>query len=166
MKQLLQQYAAYNVWANEAVSDAINQLSYEQHHKQITSSFESLYKMVYHVFGAENIWWRRLHKEQNITAPPDNFSGSVRELTQSWKRQDEAWLNWITLVDETVLAENLYYKNLKGVEFNMPLYQVVHHVFNHSTYHRGQLITMLRQTGAETVPATDFILWAIQKKNK
>jgi uncharacterized damage-inducible protein DinB len=29
-------------------------------------------------------------------------------------------------------------------------------VFNHATYHRGQLVTMLRQIGAEKIPATDF----------
>jgi|SRR5579871_2707269 len=165
MKQLLQQYAEYNVWANEVISEAINQLAYEQHHKQIPSSFDSLYKTVYHVWGATNIWWRRLHKEKNITAPPDNFSGSIKELTAAWKRQDEAWLSWITLVEEDVLTENLQYKNLKGVEFEMPLYQVIHHIFNHATYHRGQIVTMLRQVGTENIPATDFIFWEVQKKN-
>jgi uncharacterized damage-inducible protein DinB len=37
------------------------------------------------------------------------------------------------------------------------------HVFNHGTYHRGQLVTMLRQLGIENIPATDFIVWSREK---
>jgi uncharacterized damage-inducible protein DinB len=163
MKALLIEYATYNLWANEAVSDSINALSHDQHHAQVKSSFDSLYKTVYHVWGAEKLWWQRLHKEKNITAPSDHFSGSMKELTLAWKRQDEAFLNWVTLVAESVLKENLYYKNLKGNEFDMPLYQILQHICNHSTYHRGQIITMMREVGAEDIPSTDFILWAILK---
>jgi uncharacterized damage-inducible protein DinB len=33
------------------------------------------------------------------------------------------------------------------------------HIFNHNTYHNGQLVTMLRALGVVTIPATDFIVW-------
>ena len=46
----------------------------------------------------------------------------------------------------------------------MYIYQMLVHVFNHSTYHRGQLINMLRQLGIEKVPTTDFALWVKNKK--
>ena len=166
MKALLLEYATYNLWANEAVSDSLNLLSHEQHHALVKSSFDSLYKTVFHVRGAEKLWWQRLHKEKNITAPPDDFSGSMKALTLAWKQQDEALLSWVSLVDENILSEKLYYKNLKGNEFEMPIYQILHHIFNHSTYHRGQIITMMRQVGAENIPSTDFILWAIRKTQK
>jgi len=38
----------------------------------------------------------------------------------------------------------------------MPVYQMLQHVFNHATYHRGQLVTMLRQLGQDKIPDTDF----------
>ncbi|MBL0200663.1 MAG: hypothetical protein IPP81_11100 [Chitinophagaceae bacterium] len=42
----------------------------------------------------------------------------------------------------------------------MPVYQMLHHVFNHASYHRGQLVTMLNQLGADKIPGTDFLLSA------
>jgi uncharacterized damage-inducible protein DinB len=43
------------------------------------------------------------------------------------------------------------------------VYHVLHHIFNHSTYHRGQLVTMLRQLGSKDIPATDFIAFVKKK---
>jgi uncharacterized damage-inducible protein DinB len=50
------------------------------------------------------------------------------------------------------------YQNLKGETWRYPLWQQMHHVVNHSTYHRGQVVTMLRQLGA-AAPATDLLVY-------
>ncbi len=55
------------------------------------------------------------------------------------------------------------YENSKGEQFKQPIFQMLLHVFNHGTYHRGQLVTMLRQLGVENIPATDFIVWSREK---
>jgi uncharacterized damage-inducible protein DinB len=43
------------------------------------------------------------------------------------------------------------------------MYQVVMQVMNHGTYHRGQIVNMLRQVGQQKIPGTDFILWCRKK---
>jgi uncharacterized damage-inducible protein DinB len=43
------------------------------------------------------------------------------------------------------------YKDLKGNEYSQPLWQMMQHLVNHSTYHRGQVVTMLRQLGAKPI---------------
>jgi len=65
---------------------------------------------------------------------------------------------------EEELKKEFEYKNLKGLSYRSTIWQIVQHVFNHGTYHRGQLINMLRQLGVEKVPQTDFIIWS-RKKN-
>lgn len=59
-------------------------------------------------------------------------------------------------LDDAALAAPLAYRNLSGKPFTRRLGDLVRHVVNHSTYHRGQLTTLLRQVGAEP-PRTDFV---------
>ena len=56
MKELLQQYAAYNIWATKLLTDRINKLSDEEINRQIISSFPSLYKTLQHMWLAEEVW--------------------------------------------------------------------------------------------------------------
>jgi uncharacterized damage-inducible protein DinB len=58
------------------------------------------------------------------------------------------------LVGETIEA-TLHYRSTQGDPFTMPLDSLLVHCANHSTYHRGQLVTMLRQAGAAP-PNTDY----------
>jgi uncharacterized damage-inducible protein DinB len=160
MKQLLQQYAAYNAWANSRMLDTIYMLSHEQHHKEIESSFNSLYKTIFHVWSASTAWLNRVHKKPNITKLEDKFNGSMKELGIAWNEIDTSWLHFVNHVNEDSLTERLHYQNAKGDAFNNELYLILMQVFNHGTYHRGQLVTMLRQAGAETIPNSDFISWA------
>ncbi|MBL0200664.1 MAG: hypothetical protein IPP81_11105 [Chitinophagaceae bacterium] len=66
MKELLQQYAAYNIWATKLLTDRINKLSDEEINRQIISSFPSLYKTLQHMWLAEEVWWKRLKLTENI----------------------------------------------------------------------------------------------------
>ena len=58
MKEMLTQYATYNIWANNELLKLILNLSEEQ--QEITTSFSSLYKTILHLYSAKSIWWKRL----------------------------------------------------------------------------------------------------------
>jgi uncharacterized damage-inducible protein DinB len=159
MKELLRRYAAYNLWANERIITAMLTLSHDQHHQEVINSFNTLYKTLFHVWGAGNMWWRRFQKEKNIVAPADDFSQSMQALTDAWKEQDMQWLGFTGHLDDKSLNETLTYRNTKGDEFCEPVFLILHHLFNHSTYHRGQMVTIFRQLGMQSIPGTDFIAW-------
>jgi len=57
------------------------------------------------------------------------------------------------------------YKNTKGEAFRAPLWQLVQHVANHSTYHRGQVTSLLRQLGGRTV-STDLVVFDREQSAK
>ncbi len=160
MKDLLLQYAEYNLWANTKLVDAINELAYEQQHEKIISSFGSIYKTLFHVWRAGHLWQERFQFGKNTAEPKDNFNGSAKNIGDALLEQDKFWIEHVKESTENSLLKLITYKNLRGDEFSEPAYLILHHVFNHSTYHRGQLVTMLRQVGVEKIPGTDFIAWA------
>jgi uncharacterized damage-inducible protein DinB len=59
---------------------------------------------------------------------------------------------------------SIQYSDFDKAQFKQPTWQMLLHVFNHGTYHRGQLVNMLRQLGVSRIPATDFALWSRGKK--
>jgi uncharacterized damage-inducible protein DinB len=163
MKELLKQLAAYNIWANQKIMEAILTLPEEKQKQELPSSFKSLYATVLHMLDAENIWWQRMKLNERITRPSENFNGNMKELCQGLLQQNHQWQDWVNNASDMALEHVFQYYNLKKENFKQPVYQMILHVFNHGTYHRGQLVNMLRQLGIEKIPQTDFIVWSRKK---
>lgn len=162
MKELLQQYAAYNIWATKLLVDIINKLPDEDKTKEIASSFPSFYKTVQHMWLAEEIWWQRLKLNEQIVLQSEKFTGGFDEMVTHHAKQSKEFLDWISGASENQLIHVFAYVRNKE-QIKMPVYQMLHHVFNHATYHRGQLVTMLRQIGVDKIPSTDFSTFCRKK---
>ena len=157
MKKMLQEYIAFNTWANEKICQQINLLSDEQLSIEIVSSFKSIRETLLHIWFAQDIWLERLHGNSPVKWPSRAFEGTKEELiagliTSSRKLEEKAFT-----YSKQKLKQQVSYKTLKGLEGQSSVYQVLMHVANHGTYHRGQLVTMLRQAGSTSIPATDLI---------
>ena len=163
MKQLLQQYATYNLWANKIITDRIAQLPPETIHKEMNSSFGSIYKTVVHLMDVESIWWQRLKLQEHVEWPGKSFDGNFEELSVQLLLLSKQWNDWIHSTNEVNLGHVFGYQNSKKEYFKQPVYEMLVHLFNHQTFHRGQLVTMLRQNGIEKIPATDFIVFSRNK---
>ena len=164
MKDLLQQFAAYNIWANAKIMDVILALPEEKQVTEVPSSFNSLYKTILHMWDAESAWWQRMKLQERIVAPSENFNGTTKDVINGLMLQSNQWLDWISSASDIALDHVFQYQNSKKEQFKQPIYQMVLHIFNHGTYHRGQLINMLRQLGVEKLPQTDFIVFSRNKK--
>jgi uncharacterized damage-inducible protein DinB len=164
MKELLKQLAAYNVWATQRITDVILSLPEEKQKAEVASSFNSLHTTILHIWDAESIWWQRMKLHERFVRPSDNPKGTTRDVINGLLSQSKLWEGWVSNASELSLDHVFQYYNNKKEPVKMPIYQMVLHVFNHSTYHRGQLITMLRQLGVEKLPGTDFVLWVRNKK--
>ncbi len=165
MKELLVQLASYNVWANKMLTDAVLSLSGEQQFQQMESSFPSLYATVLHMWIAESIWWQRVKLNEKINIPGENLNPSTTDVVNGLMQQSSAWEEWTSHASEMMLNHVYAYQNSKREQFKQPVYETLQHVFNHSTYHRGQLITMMRTLGVKTLPQTDFSFYCRKKKN-
>jgi len=163
MHTIIADYAAYNLWANEAILKVVKKLEPSQQQKEIISSFPGIYATLLHVLGAETIWWQRMHNEPQTAWALKDAGLSCEAIIDSILRQDKLWVEWITTLQTEKLQSMMGYKTSKQEYFEQPLWEILMHLFNHSTYHRGQLVTMLRQLGITQLPATDFILWCRNK---
>lgn len=149
---------AYNRWANARVLEVIAGLSEDRLTAPIESSFPSILGTFAHIVAAEWVWLRRWRGE-NPTAFPDWLAApslaGLREKLAEVETERDAFLG--SLRDQDA-ERPLDYRTLAGTPFQNRLADLLVHVVNHSSYHRGQLTTMFRQVGAEPV-ATDFVVF-------
>jgi uncharacterized damage-inducible protein DinB len=164
MKELLKQLAGYNVWANQKILDVILSLPEEKQLAEIPSSFNSLFKTVMHMWDAESVWWQRMKLQERFVVPSETVKGNMQDIANGFMQQCRQWEEWVRNASELSLDHVFQYQNSRREQFKQPIFQMVTHVFNHDTYHRGQLINMLRQLGVDKLPATDFILYTRGRK--
>ena len=155
-KQYFIELADYNVWANNIACGWIEQIDGKQWEKEIISSFNSIQQTVLHIISAENAWLQRF-MQVPFTWLQSTYKGTKEEHIQLWKKTSAALKSFIDGFNENSLNTDLYFKRLNGDAYSMPYYQLFAHVINHSTYHRGQLVTMLRQAGFTGISATDLL---------
>ncbi|MBK8606949.1 MAG: hypothetical protein IPN82_09035 [Chitinophagaceae bacterium] len=160
MKELLKQMAVYNVWAHKKIMDAVLSIPVEKQKAEIPSSFSSLEKTILHMWDAESIWWQRMKLHERLMIPSENFKGTTVEAVNGLLSQSALWEAWVNNVSDNMLEHVFEFRNKKGDQIKMPIWQMLTHIFNHGTYHRGQLVNMLRQLGVKKIPQTDFSLWS------
>jgi uncharacterized damage-inducible protein DinB len=153
----------YTEWANERMLAAIAGLSDEQYTRPIVSSYSSIRDTLAHIAGAEWIWMQRC-RGNNPTAQPEwAAEAPLSRLSENMRAVAAERRAYLDALHEGQLDDPLSYRNLKGEPFTQRLADVLFHVANHSTYHRGQLTTMIRQAGA-VPPSTDLIVFHRERR--
>ena len=163
MKKVFVQYAAYNVWANQRIADCIIKLSDEQVNRVLVSSFTSIYATILHLWDAEAIWWQRLKMQEQLEIPGTAFTGTAVELCNNLLKQSKQWKDWTDLATEAAMEHEFIYRNTKKEQFKQPVHEIMMHLFNHQSYHRGQLVSMFRQVGFTEIPNLDYISFVRKK---
>jgi len=158
MKETLLRYADYNIWANKRIIDTLLQLDEKQIDQKIESSFPSIGKTVYHLWSAEYIWLQRLQLAEQPVWVEGVFNGSFKEACALWQDVSLELRKFVAdQYEDKSFSHVLQYYDRKKQSFKTPVCDVLMHLLNHATYHRGQLITMMRQCGVTKIPGTDFI---------
>jgi uncharacterized damage-inducible protein DinB len=148
----------YNHWANQRVLASVTPLSGEQFTRDMGNSFGSVRDTVAHILGAEWIWLERwLGRSPRALLPASDFP-TVAAIGERWATVEQDRNRFIQSLTPAQLQEPVAYINTRGQDFTYPLWQQMAHVANHSTYHRGQVTTLLRQLGAEP-QNTDFLTY-------
>jgi len=146
----------YNRWANAKIFEAVAAVTPEQLQKDLSTSFDSLHGTLVHIVGAEWIWLERWHGISPPALPKDLPTlEALRAKLAEVETGQKAFLEGLTGYE---LEHKLTYTNFKGEIWSYPLGRILQHVVNHSTYHRGQVISQLRQLGAHGV-GTDLLLY-------
>lgn len=154
----LRELFAYNRWANERILDAVAPLEAEEFTRDLRSSYPSIRDTLVHTLSAEWVWlsrWKGVSPSSMPGAEELMTAGAVRGRWRELEAERSEYLDGLT---EARLVEVIAYRNTRGEPFATPLWQMLRHVVNHSSYHRGQVTTMLRQLGRAAI-ATDLIVF-------
>lgn len=146
----------YNSWANHKMLDACEPLTPEQFIRDLGSSFGSVRDTLAHIRAAEWLWLERWHGRIPTELPTSADYPTLASLREGWAPVEHNLNSFLTSLTAAGLARPLTSKTTAGKPFTNTFQEMLQHVVNHSTYHRGQVTTLLRQLGAHA-PATDLI---------
>lgn len=151
---------AYNRWANHRIVGSAAELDAEQFIRDLASSYRSVRDTLRHILMAEWLWLMRWHGSSPMQSELPDFDkfATLDAIVDRWGEVEAEYELFIDTLTDARLRENLSYRNTRGEPFTQPLWHQMCHVPNHSSYHRGQITTMVRQLGA-TPAVTDFIVF-------
>ena len=156
--ELLKFMFQYNAWADRRMLDACAALNNEQFTRNLGSSFSSVRDTVVHLYGAEWVWNERF----NGRSPSALVSGAgfpdLASIRGKLEEMDQFYIDYVSKMTQKDLDQVIQYKVFTGQEFSNPLWQSLHQLTNHASYHRGQITTLLRQLGVKPV-STDLIMY-------
>jgi len=129
--------------------------------QEIENSFPSIRKTALHILSAERSWLARMLQDKgNNKRITDDFSSS-KEVFSAIVKISSDFENFVDKQEDSFFNEELSYHTWDGIEWRMLPKLMVFHCMNHSTYHRGQLITLARQLGMKQgVPSTDILYYS------
>jgi uncharacterized damage-inducible protein DinB len=152
----IHKHLIFNTWANNQVAQVLRELDDEIFFRENKSSFPSIAMTALHMWGAQFIWLKRMEGLSLGAFPHVGLRDKIISL-DGLVQSSEDIQKFIESKDEAFLTSTYAYKNLKGDPFEDSYEDTLFHVVNHSTYHRGQIITMLREAGVANVVSTDLI---------
>lgn len=152
---LLQDYASYNLWANTTLANWLRTKPEDNMHITVPSSFSSIRATLLHIWATENYWLSMICQKEYVPIDAEHYDGDFDSIIDGLLETSERLLAFTDTLEDDAATGELFYDSpwVKGFR---PLVQYGMHVFNHSTYHRGQIVTIGRGIGYKDAPMTDF----------
>jgi uncharacterized damage-inducible protein DinB len=151
---VLQDHLAYTAWASARLLAAASELTPEERARDFGTADRSVEGTLAHVFAGDRVWLKR------VTGAPSTGFLSAEEknlsfLQTAWPALHQEWIAWAKTLNLASPTQEIVYRDLKGNEWRQPLWQIILHVVNHGTHHRGQVAGFMRSLG-RTPPPLDL----------
>ena len=158
-----QSHLEFMRWADEIYLRALSELPHGEANKDQGSSFQSMLGTLGHIYKGEVIWFKRVKLDPWAKLADIEVPEHIGMLEQVWAGLHDAWIEWAASVSAGEgWPEIVLHRNSQGTESKLPRWQIILHLVNHGSYHRGQIATMLRQSGI-TPPGTDLATFYRQR---
>ena len=149
--------ARYNRWMNERLYAAAALLSDEERKRDRGAFFGSIHRTLNHILWGDRTWLERFTGKPGTVAPygTDMYS-EFAELARERERTDTDILAWAGAMAPDWLATTLEYRgSADGRLRQLPSWIAAAQLFQHAAHHRGQLTTLLKQSGQD-IGVTDL----------
>lgn len=155
-QQYITDLTNYILWADAITMEWLSQITDDQWNQQITSSFSSIKQTALHIASAQRVWLDFWKHTPNPVFLSVEFNGTKEDLIKIWKQSSRDLKKLIENYTEENYTQLITFQWPRGGTSSMQFWQTLNHMINHSTYHRGQLVTLLRQAGFTTLSSTDL----------
>ncbi len=147
----------FHYWARDRALAAAAMLTPEQYARELGSSFPSVRATLNHSYMAEWAWFSRWQGTSPTAFPLQEQLPDLDTLRTTWSAQEASLRAFVASLGDEDVTRVFEYKLINGNPGRSQFWEMVVHLVNHATYHRGQLTTMLRQLGAKPPESTDMI---------
>ena len=155
--EVLRAHLDYSAWASRRLVVAAAQLSPEELTRDFRTADGSILGTLVHIFASDRLWLSRLAGGPHPGFVTDS-DRSLAVLDNDWPALHERWKSWAAALTDESIAAPLAYSDMKGRPWSQPLWQLVLHVVNHATHHRGQVSGFIRSLG-RIPPPVDLVYY-------
>lgn len=165
LKTLCRQTTQANLWAARRIAAWLAPQPEELFFRPVPSSFPCLADTLYHIHSIETNWLHNMQGWEFSFVYGLKYEGSIETLLHDYVASAEALDTYVHSLDDEALQALCGFRiPIRWPEFDYferPRFLVVQHAAIHSSYHRGQLVTMGHELGLSAAPITDFITWLV-----
>lgn len=164
LQNLATRFLHYNLWANERLTFWLATIEPSIIYQHTGSSFGTIDRTIQHILSAQSYWYAII-SEQQI----NEFDLPVREKAVGQVIADLI-INSTRLVNDfSMFTEQQLVEVINASDSSQSRYEYILHLVNHSSYHRGQIVTLCRALGIRgEIPVTDYdaYLWWIENRGE
>jgi len=151
--------AKYNAWANARLYKMAGALPDEMYRRDVGAYFKSLHGTLNHLLVADRIW---MHRLTGIGDHPDELNAKLFDdlssLHSARLEEDDRIIGLVNSLSESALEETCAYRTLSGAPQSQRRREILAHLFNHETHHRGQAHAILTMLGVAEPDPLDLLL--------
>jgi uncharacterized damage-inducible protein DinB len=154
---LMKDYSNYNLWANTRLIEWLKTKPSEKMEQEVISSFPNIKLTLSHISNTEKFWLEVIKQESqpDLSRFGDQSNQTIEEVCSILLENSKELSLYVNSLTEGSIKKEC---NVETPWFNetRPRCEFILQVVNHSTYHRGQIITIGRNVGLIDAPMTDF----------
>jgi uncharacterized damage-inducible protein DinB len=146
----------YNAWVNQLIFEAVTKLTLEVTTDEQRIIIQKIIRVLNHVGIVDHIWQAHLEgREHGFTERNPKDYPPLDKLWQKQQIIDNWYINWSDHATAESLQQEVNFKLISGTRGCMTKQEILLHVVNHTTYHRGMIANLFTQIGSKA-PATDL----------
>jgi uncharacterized damage-inducible protein DinB len=156
----------YHYWARDRVLDAASALTADQFTRNLGSSFGSVRDTLAHLYSAEWAWYSRWQGTSPTAMLPMDQFPDIASIRRPWTVHEARMRAFLEGLGEPGITRVFEYKAITGQSGSSVFSEMLQHLVNHASYHRGQVTTLLRQLGAAPAKSMDLIAFYRERRAK
>ncbi len=156
LQKFIANYSTFNEWANHKIIHWLQKLDIETLYKTTFSSYPSLDYTMQHILRGQRFWLKFISQEDVSDFKWTVREGEAAEILNELKANSTEMKHVFSSFSEAELIQNLSF-DMPWAKNNCSRYDYIVHIINHSSFHRGQIITIARSIGiTEGIVNTDY----------